>query len=1272
MNAAITTQAPLEPDAAELASFHARWHQVGGSERANYQIFITELCALLGVPLPEPARDDTRDNGYVFERRVVFNHPDGTSSNGYIDCYRRGAFVLEAKKIRDGAALANVSVSGSKTRTFDDAMMRARTQAESYARALPAAEGRPPLLLVVDVGHVIETYAEFSRSGSTYTPFPDARSHRIRLDQLCDPGDTGARLRQRLRAAWLDPLSLDPSRASARVTREISRLLADLARSLEAAGHRPHSVAAFLSRCLFCMFAEDVGLLPKDEQGHGAFVGLLGRWVDQPATLARMLKALWMTMDSGGFSPALAHDLLRFNGKLFKGGAADDYVLPLDRDQIALLQRAARADWREVEPAIFGTLLERALSTTERHALGAHYTPRAYVERLVLPTVIEPLRADWADAQAAALLLAREADQLDDRKKRNAKLDEARAEIRKFHHQLCTTRVLDPACGSGNFLYVTLEHFKRLEAEVLDQLAAFGDTQGALGLEGETVTLKQFLGIELNPRAATLAELVLWIGWLQWQIRSFGNTSVAEPVVHDYGNIECRDAVLAWDAQEIACDADGKPLTRWDGTTRKLHPVTGELVPDEAAQVPQWRYINPRQAEWPQAEFIVGNPPFIGNKRMRDALGDGYTEALRGAWVDVPESADFVMYWWQKAALAVRMGKARRMGLITTNSLTMIFNRRVIEAALSGPIAAAALPSPSDAEPGHTSALMRRGTPKSGAGTPRPGLGDAHLAFAIPDHPWVDASDGAAVRISMTVVAANLSNGSLQLVISEDVIDDNEVDVVLIQSNGLIRSDLRIGADIQNSACLRSNYKLGYRGITLLGEGFWIDKLDPLVATEPGLLRQLRNGKDLTDRPRNMLCVDAFGLSLENLRTRFPATFQRLLTRVKPDRDVCERKSYRDKWWTFAEPRPDFREASIALDRYIVTPMTAKHRFFQFLDSDVLPDQGLIAVGLDDAAYLGTLSSVVHVDWAISTGGRLGVGNDPRYNNSRCFETFPFPADDTGLTPALTERIRSLAEQLDAHRKARQAAHEVVTLTGMYNVLEKLRRGEALTAKDKVMHEQAQVSVLGSLHDDLDAAVLQAYGWSDLGAVPWRDDTARAAWTETLLERLVALNARRAAEEAAGTIRWLRPEFQDPARRAAAASAAASTQATGSPAAPVVSAAPTGQTTAQSIHPAAPTPASAPAEAITVTVDAEADETDAPATVSTIAAITRTHWPSDLKAQLRSVAELLATSPVALSEAQIAERYTGRGPWKKRLPDLLATLEALARARCDGGLWRGA
>ena len=1168
---------PPQADAAAASAFVERWRDAGGSERANYQLFIGELCALLGLPAPGPAMGDERDNAYVFERRISFAHGDGSSSAGFIDCYRRGAFVLEAKRLKAGA----------HTKGFDDALLRARAQAESYARALPAAEGRPPFLVVVDVGHVIELYAEFTRSGATYTPFPDARSHRITLAELRQPA-----VRERLRTLWLEPMALDPSRAAAKVTRAVAVQLATLARSLEAAGHPAETVAAFLTRCLFSMFAEDVGLLPKAADGRGGFVGLLQRWRDEPATLQKMMAVLWADMDRGGFSAALAQDLLCFNGKLFKGWQAADYVLPLDRVQIDGLLQAASANWREVEPAIFGTLLERALDPDERHALGAHYTPRAYVERLVLPTVVEPLRADWADAQAAALLLANEANALEGRK-RDDKLTEARAEIRRFHHRLCTVRVLDPACGSGNFLYVTLEHLKRLEAEVLNQLAALGETQGKLGLEGETVTLQQLRGIEINERAAALAELVLWIGWLQWHIRSFGHHSVAEPVIHDYRNIEHRDAVLAWDGQEPMRDANGALVTRWDGRTFKIHPATGEKVPDETALVPQWRYLNPRPAEWPQADFIVGNPPFIGNKRMRDALGDGYVEALRGAWPAVPETVDFVMYWWQHAATLVRQSQARRFGLITTNSITMVSNRKVMEAQQSA-------------------------SPK------------LHIAFAVPDHPWVDSAQGAAVRVAMTVGDRSPSPGRLLLSLDELPGEQGEFQVRFDMRDGAIHSDLSVGARIVGAQPLAANADMSFQGMILVGNGFRISageaaELGYAMNPSPSVLPSHCNARAFMQGGQLEHVIDLFGMDEEKARSEYPALYQWLADRVKPERDANRDANFRRNWWLFGRPRPALRASASGLRRLILTPETSKHRVFAFQALPFCPDHKLYAICSDDALLLGVLSSSAHTEWAPRAGGKLGVGNDPTWTNTTTFYPFPFPSDDTGLTPALADRIRALAEQIDAHRKARQAAHDDVTLTGLYNVLAKLRAEQPLSAKEKTLHEHGLVAVLRSLHDELDAAVLQAYGWADLQ--PALADhrpaaaEARATAVETLLERLVALNAKRAAEEAAGTVRWLRPEFQ---------ARSGGTQA--------------GLDVAPEDEAVAGEPAAARA-----------------------APVARRPWPAGLPEQIKAVAELLATSPTPLALADLEARFQARGRWRERLPVILDTLAALGRARPVAG-----
>jgi SAM-dependent methyltransferase len=1057
----------------QVGDFIERWAASGAAERANYQIFLTELCDLLEVPRPEPTRPDEEENAYVFEKTVTFQHGDGTTSAGRIDLYKRGSFVLEAKQGSEqiGSEQTQAELTPRRGRTrrrgtavrgtegWDEAMLAARGQAEQYARALPASEGRPPFVIVVDVGHSISLYAEFSRTGGAYVPFPDSVKFRIPLRDL-----EREEVRELLRTVWTDPLALDPSTRTTRITRDIAERLARLAKSLEASGHPPERVASFLMRAIFTMFAEDVRLIPKS-----SFADLLASLRGQVSIFPDMVEAVWRAMAEGSFSPTLRQKLLRFNGGLFESAEA----LPVNDEQLELLIEASRADWRDVEPAIFGTLLEQALNPIERHRLGAHYTPRAYVERLVMPTVIEPLREEWAAAQAAAVTLAKQGN-----------LKDAIAEIRSFHERLCQTRVLDPACGTGNFLYVTLEHMKRLEGEVLNALADFGAQQAVL----LTVDPHQLLGIEVNPRAAAIADLVLWIGYLQWHFRTRGDALPQEPVLKKFHNIENRDAVLSYDSVEVVTDERGEPVTRWDGRTTKVHPVTGEDVPDETTRVTELRYTNPRRAEWQAADFIIGNPPFIGNWRMRDALGDGYVEALRRTYDSVPESSDYVMYWWEYAGQLVREGKARRFGLIATNSLRQTFNRKVVE--------------------NHLSAEK----PLS-------------LVFAVPDHPWVDTASGAAVRISMTVGQAGEHEGKLIKVVREGRGDGEGLSVEQVERTGKIYADLTIGANVASAVTLKANDKLSNRGVVLHGAGFIVT---PEKAAELGLgriaglekhIRHYRNGRDLTGTPRGVMVIDLFGLTSDQVREQFPEVYQWVYERVKPERDHNNRPSRRDNWWIFGEPISTFRPALAGLKRYIATVETSKHRFFVFLDESILPDNMLVNIALDDALYLGVLSSRIHITWALAAGGRLGVGNDPRYNKTRCFDPFPFPDASEELKP----RIRKLAESLDAHRKRQQAEHLRLTITDMYNVLASLRAGETLNERERVIHEQGLVSVLKDLHDDLDKEVCDAYGWAH--------DISDAE----ILERLVELNSVRAAEERSGLVRWLRPEYQHPAGASQAA-----------------------------------------------------------------------------------------------------------------------------------------
>lgn len=1044
--------------ASSLDTFIQRWVVSEGAEQSNAPLFYPELCDILGVERPNPKRGDPTLDLYVLEKGAPTILEDGKISSRRIDLYKHGHFILEAKQSSSKSTKKKKGSAVRGTPGYEVMMNDAYGQALGYARSM---NNPPPFLIICDVGYCFDLYASFDGS-LRYYPFPHPQQSRLYFKDLAKPASKQGELSSLdvLRTIFGNPFSLDPSKKAAEITREVAAHIADVARALEIS-FKPEEVAHFLMRCLFTMFAEDAGLLP----GKLFTEALEKHWLPNPKSFAEGVEGLWRAMDQGSHYGPLGK-LLRFNGGLFRNPKG----LPLNGAQLKLLYDAASKDWKSVEPAIFGTLIERALSAKERHQLGAHYTPRAYVERLVKPTIEDPLRADWELAQAEARLLAT-----------NGKIDEAKKVLRTFHQKLCSLHVLDPACGSGNFLYVALYLFKRLESEIIEQLAKLGDTQGRLELQSVSVTPAQFLGIEVKPWAKEIADLVLWIGYLQWQLRAYGTTSIPEPVLREYSNIECRDAVLAYDEKKPLLDGQGKPVTRWDGETMTIHPITKEEVPNEHAQVPVYQYTNPRKAEWPNADFVIGNPPFIGKLKMLSLLGDGYVEALRGVYKELPESIDYVMYWWHKSAELLRAKKIRRFGLITTNSITQTFSRRILQS--------------------HMEAEDR-----------------LSLVFAIPDHPWVDSISGADVRIAMSAAALGEQEGILSKVVKEENTTDDAINVVLFQRKGMIHADLAVGANVSSSTPLKANSGLAVNGVMLCGSGFIVTPEEAKklgFGTDVGLekhIRRYRNGRDLTSVPRGVLVIDLFGLTADQVRTKFPLVYQWILEKVKPERDQNSRESRKKNWWVFGEPVPIWREMSSGIKRYLATTQTAKHRVFVFLEQEILPDIALTTVALDDAYYLGVLSSRVHLVWALAAGSALGVGNDPRYLKTLCFDPFPFP----NTSKEQVAKIRKLAEDLDAHRKKQQAAHPKLTMTGMYNVLESLRAGTPLSDKEKEIHQQGLVSILKQLHDDLDVAVFSAYGWP----VSLSD--------EELLEKLVALNAERAAEESKGLVRWLRPAFQNP------------------------------------------------------------------------------------------------------------------------------------------------
>ena len=578
--------------------------------------------------------------------------------------------------------------------------------------------------------------------------------------------------------------------------------------------------------------------------------------------------------------------------------------------------------------------------------------------------------------------------------------------------------------------------------------------------------------------------------------------------------------MLCFLRKELRRDDSGRPQTRWDGVTKKLHPITGEEIPDPAAQVELYTYVNPRPAPWPEAEFIVGNPPFIGGKDLRAELGDGYAEACWKARPRLPGGADFVMHFWdEEATRLLHPGKKGapnpliRFGFITTNSITQTFSRRVIEAHMAAK------------EP-------------------------LSLVYAIPDHPWLKAADKAAVRIAMTVAVRGAMDGVLAEVVSEEGLNTDTPKVELRLRTGKVRADLTIGADLRSTLELQCSSLMAHKGVQLNGLGYILTQAeaarfqqDPQYSSR---IRPFLNGRDLVQKPRGLYVVDTDGLNLDVLISQYPEFYQLLLNRVKPERDENPRASRRNNWWIFGENAPIMRDAVDGLARFIATCRTAAHRTFIFQPSSALCESKVVVIASESPRLLATLSSLVHIAFSDGQGGWQGVGNDPVYQHTDTFNPFPFPAF-SDLPPALIARLDALGERLDAFRKARLAEHGFLTMTGLYNVLERLRELEdgadvpPLSDKERDIHEAGLVSVLKEIHDDIDRAVFEAYGWSDLapalvgkpGATtpsPHKRPEQEAA-EEELLTRLVALNRERAVEEARGLVRWLRPDYQIPDRK---------------------------------------------------------------------------------------------------------------------------------------------
>ena len=1029
----------------DVETFIARWSEATISERANCQSFIIQLCAVLGVA--GPGQQAVGDRDYCFERAVKFSLGEGGSSNGSIDCFKRGSFVMEIKQSRKRAPggdldtrqlAALLNGRGRKApkpgvEALNRLMSKAHFQAENYAAALPE---RPPFLMMVDVGVAIHLWADFDRQGKGYAPFPDAPNSRIDLKDLRNPA-----IRERLRRVWDDPRSLDPQRRVNEVTQEVSGLLGQLVRSIRMRVlHDPSQafqpvtdrrIFMFVMQSILAMYADSVGLI-RDK----GFLTLLKSYRGHADRFHLSAATVFRSMARGGHCAALRQDVPAFGEGLFREEAA----LPLSEVDLEVLIRAAGCDWSCVEPAVFGTFLERALEPGDRAELGAHYTPRAYVQRLVEATIIEPLRTEWLALRACAFADFGRGD-----------APAARKAVRGFHRRLCTVRVLDPACGTGNFLYVAMTMMKDLEREVLGMLNLIGGDASQAAV-GRTVSPDQFWGIEKSDHAASIAEIVMWIGYVQWRIRN----GEAPSQLAGAGELAPRrgreriiraDALLVSAGEDLRRDARGRPINLW-----RFNRET-EVV----------RYRHPQPTQWPVAHFIIGNPPFIAGKNLRRELGDGYVDALWHVRQGRFRSADLVMAWWDRAAeiLTAPKSQLRRFGFITTNSITQNFSRRVLEHHLDG-------------EP-----HMR-------------------LVFAIPDHPWSKGEErGAEVRIAMTVAERGAPDGQGRLLtVTEERQDESGMIVPQFdEQRGDIGADLTIGRALVHAQPLRANALLCSPGVKLHGAGFIVSDSEAAELAENRVdtlpIRAYRNGRDLAARPRGVKVIDLFGLGEDEVRRDLPRIFQHLTDTVKVERDRNSRAAYRDNWWIFGEPRGAFREALSGLPRYIATVEKSKHRWFRFLDADVLPDNTVVAIASDDPRILGVLSSRAHGVWALAMGGRLE--DRPVYNKKICFDAFPFPP----LCGVAGHEIGAIAEEMDALRNELIAHDRSLTMTALYN-----------------QRDLARFRPLDHLHRRLDAVVYQAYGWpSDMA-------------DEDALTALLELNKVRAEQETKGDVLFLRPDYQ--------------------------------------------------------------------------------------------------------------------------------------------------
>jgi type II restriction/modification system DNA methylase subunit YeeA len=1000
-----------------VAEFKKKWSRYQGKETSAYQSHFDDLCRLLGQPTPNEA-DPSGTDFFCFQKRVVkdaelfdLETPDVSepTERGFADVWKKSCFAWEYK---------------GKKKNLDEAYKQLLRYRESLLN--------PPLLVVCDFDRYI-VRTNFNGTVQETHEFTNAEIDRPENLRI-------------LRALFENPDFLKPQRTTAQVTENLAETIAEVAKSLQKreaeeladartrkemnfAQRKNLRIARFLNRIVFCFFAEDTGLLPKN-----LFSDLLKAGVDDLKHFAKTLENLFAVMAKGG---TFGKDKIRhFNGHLFE----DSTVFEFTEAELRKLADAGEADWQFIEPSIMGTLFERALEPEQRSQLGAHYTSEADIKTLVEPVLLSPLRREWAMLKGdLATAFAKGKGSAAQREKLVA-----------FQKKLSSITVLDPACGSGNFLYVSLQLLLGLEKEVV----AFA-TQLGFALKPQ-VNVQQLRAIEINPYAFELAQVSVQIGYLQWR-RDNGFENDRTPVLQVLDGFQNEDALLV-------------PHFRSKAKTLK-EAQAGEHAGDDAL-----KFYTER--EWPEADVIVSNPPFLGDKFMRGELGDYYVEQLREIYERrIPGQSDLCCYWFEKAREQIEKKKSKRAGLLATQGIRGGANREVLKRIKE--------------------------------------TGD--IFFAESSRDWILA--GANVHVSM----AGFDDGSQK----EKILDGRETAEIQPNLSAL-------SVDISTAKKLKANENIGFIGTTKkapldLDESLALKLLhspNPNGKPTSDVLVPYLNAEDVVRRNANTWIID-FPVALsESNAASYESAFRHVKENVYPLRVNHREDVQRKFWWRLARPCPEVKESLQPLSRFLVTSIVSKYRLFAWHKVPVNPDHALAVFAREDDYSFGVLHSRFHEVWALKQGTRLETR--PRYTPTTCFETFPFPRP----TPAQEAAIAAAAKELNELRErwlnppewtvekilefpgstggAWQRYLDAKTVdakTGVgtvrYPRLEPRDADCAAKLKKRTLTNlyNERPAWLDLAHKKLDAAVAAAYGWpADLT-------------DEQILEKLLALNLERAAEE---------------------------------------------------------------------------------------------------------------------------------------------------------------